>query len=92
MPASVFAQTGADTAERERQQQSGRLYERQTTTDATVQNDAAADLGHLTPGTRVSLSIGVAQLRPGMSARDLFETADRQLYRAKRGGRDRVAA
>lgn len=50
------------------------------------------DLSHLTPGTRINLSIGAAQLRPGMSAQDMFETADRHLYRAKRGGRDQVAA
>ncbi len=52
----------------------------------------SADLGHLAPGIRVSVSTGVAALLPGMSGRDLFQAADEQLYRAKRAGRDRVRA
>jgi PleD family two-component response regulator len=36
------------------------------------------------------VSAGVATLKPGMTASDLFRTADANLYRAKRGGRDRV--
>jgi len=46
----------------------------------------------LAPGLTVSVSVGVAQLRPGMSGEDLFRAADHHLYEAKRGGRDRIAA
>jgi diguanylate cyclase len=67
-------------------------------TDATVVaqriRDAvrAIDLTRVAPGLTVSVSIGVALLRPGMSGEDLFRSADHQLYAAKRHGRDRVAA
>jgi GGDEF domain-containing protein len=40
----------------------------------------------------ISVSIGAATLRPVMTAIELFHTADANLYRAKRRGRDRVAA
>lgn len=40
---------------------------------------------------RVTISIGVAQWRPGEDAGSLLARADRALYRAKRDGRDRVA-
>nr|WP_240942813.1 GGDEF domain-containing protein [Planosporangium thailandense] len=50
-----------------------------------------ADLRHLAAGLRVSVSIGAAALRTGVTAHDLFNAADANLYRAKRGGRDRVA-
>jgi diguanylate cyclase (GGDEF)-like protein len=53
---------------------------------------AATDFGHLTPGTPVSISTGVAALRAGMTAQDLFQAADANLYHAKRAGRNRVAA
>ncbi|OLB80930.1 MAG: hypothetical protein AUI14_05065 [Actinobacteria bacterium 13_2_20CM_2_71_6] len=43
-------------------------------------------------GLPVSVSIGVALLRPGMAATDLFHAADHHLYEAKRRGRDRIAA
>ena len=46
----------------------------------------------IAPGIRVTLSIGAAALAPGMTARDLFDAADRQLYRAKDRGRNQVAA
>ncbi|WP_412753749.1 diguanylate cyclase domain-containing protein [Krasilnikovia sp. M28-CT-15] len=45
-----------------------------------------------TPGTPVSISTGVAALRAGMTGADLFHAADTNLYRAKRAGRNRVAA
>ena len=45
----------------------------------------------ITPGGRVSVSAGVATLRPAMSAADPFRAADANLYRAKKSGRDRIA-
>ena len=53
---------------------------------------AATDFDSVTPGTRVSISTGVATLRRDMTAADLFIAADAHLYRAKRAGRNRVAA
>jgi diguanylate cyclase (GGDEF)-like protein len=51
---------------------------------------SGADLDRITPGTHVTVSAGVATLRPGMTASALFRTADARLYQAKRDGRDRV--
>ena len=51
---------------------------------------ATADFDPVIPGTPVTVSAGVALLRPGMTASELFRTADTNLYRAKRDGRDRV--
>ncbi|WP_433055987.1 diguanylate cyclase [Dactylosporangium sp. CS-033363] len=53
---------------------------------------AARDWNELALGLRVTLSMGVAAPTPGMTGRDLYDLADRHLYAAKRGGRDRVAA
>jgi diguanylate cyclase (GGDEF)-like protein len=53
---------------------------------------AARDWSELGLGLRVTLSIGVAALADGMDGRDLFDHADRQLYAAKRRGRDQLAA
>ena len=53
---------------------------------------ADIDMDRIAPGAPVSISIGVAGLTPGMTASDLFEAADANLYRAKRAGRNRVNA
>lgn len=39
-----------------------------------------------------TVSVGVAEWRPGVTLQRLLETADRALYAAKRAGRDRVLA
>jgi diguanylate cyclase (GGDEF)-like protein len=44
------------------------------------------------PGAEVTLSAGVAAMRPGLGRRDLLGTADRNLYAAKAAGRNRVVA
>jgi len=43
-------------------------------------------------GLRVTVSIGAAVWRTGMTGRQLFDAADRRLYAAKQNGRDRLAA
>jgi diguanylate cyclase (GGDEF)-like protein len=45
----------------------------------------------LVPGRPVSISVGVVELAHEQSADDWFAEADAALYRAKRGGRNRVA-
>jgi diguanylate cyclase (GGDEF)-like protein len=49
------------------------------------------DLG-LTVSIGVTVSIGLAEYVPGRSDRELLESADRALYLAKQGGRNRVVA
>jgi diguanylate cyclase (GGDEF)-like protein len=46
----------------------------------------------IAPGLRVTVSIGAAAHREGMTARQLFDLADRHLYAAKHRGRDQWAA
>jgi diguanylate cyclase (GGDEF)-like protein len=46
----------------------------------------------IVPGAEVTLSAGVAAMRPGLGRRDLLGTADRNLYAAKAAGRNRVVA
>jgi len=45
----------------------------------------------LVDGQAVSISVGVCELREGQSVHEWFDEADAALYRAKRGGRNRVA-
>jgi len=54
-------------------------------TGAIVNND-----GHALPG--VTISIGLATLERGQDAQAVLASADAALYRAKKGGRDQVAA
>jgi diguanylate cyclase len=49
------------------------------------------DFRHITPGERISISTGVAEMRPGMTVAELFHRADARLLHAKRHGRDQVA-
>jgi diguanylate cyclase (GGDEF)-like protein len=53
---------------------------------------SALDWAAVAPGLRVTVSIGVAGLGRGMSGAELFDAADRQMYEAKRRGRDRMVA
>ncbi|GIJ44184.1 hypothetical protein Val02_10700 [Virgisporangium aliadipatigenens] len=53
---------------------------------------AARDWDAFGPGLRVTLSIGLARYARGMDGAALYDRADRQLYTAKRAGRDRVSA
>ncbi|MFU8821585.1 MAG: GGDEF domain-containing protein [Gammaproteobacteria bacterium] len=50
----------------------------------------STEWGLLVPGARVTLSVGVATMRSGLSRRALLGIADRALYAAKSAGRNRV--
>jgi diguanylate cyclase len=50
------------------------------------------DFERVAPGLVVTISVGVADLEPGLSGMDLFHIADQRLYHAKRLGRNQVAA
>ena len=53
---------------------------------------AGHDWGAIRPGIHVSMSLGVAELGPGVNRRQLLNAADQRLYLAKERGRDRVVA
>lgn len=42
------------------------------------------------PGYRLSVSVGIAEFRPGESVEDVIQRADRALYQAKSSGRDLI--
>lgn len=50
------------------------------------------DFTGVAPGLRVTVSMGMAELVDGMDGDELYATADKQLYRAKRQGRNQVMA
>ncbi|MGM0576227.1 MAG: diguanylate cyclase [Myxococcota bacterium] len=50
----------------------------------------ALDFGELLEGRPITVSAGAAERRPGEDLDDLLRRADHALYRAKRGGRNRV--
>ncbi|MFI5937539.1 diguanylate cyclase [Actinoplanes sp. NPDC051494] len=52
----------------------------------------ARDWSTIAPGLRVTLSMGLASCRTGEAGHELYDRADANLYAAKRGGRNRLAA
>jgi diguanylate cyclase (GGDEF)-like protein/hemerythrin-like metal-binding protein len=55
-----------------------------------VNSIAALDLNGLAPGLRMTVSIGITQLKPDMDLHQLLKEADANLYKAKHTGRNRV--
>jgi len=53
---------------------------------------AGSSFDAIAPGLRVTFSAGVAECAPGDDLQAAIERADRALYRAKRGGRDRTVS
>jgi diguanylate cyclase (GGDEF)-like protein len=53
---------------------------------------AAQPWNELTPDLQVSISVGLAMIRPGEDAMDALTRADRALYLAKSSGRNRLVA
>ena len=51
---------------------------------------ARHDWTRIAPALNLTVSVGVAQYRPGETAEALIARADARLYAAKRNGRDRV--
>ena len=49
------------------------------------------EANELLPDHSVTISLGVAELRPGESAGDWMHRADEALYRAKRAGRNKIS-
>lgn len=74
----VTPQAGADTA--------ATLVDRLRDALAATSFDAAV------PGLRITFSAGVAECAPGEDLHLAIERADRALYQAKRGGRDRTVS
>ena len=52
---------------------------------------AAVDGAGMLPGARLTVSVGMASLTPGMTAEALFKAADERLYAAKWSGRNTIA-
>jgi diguanylate cyclase (GGDEF)-like protein/hemerythrin-like metal-binding protein len=61
----------------------------QTLAEKIVKEIAALDLDAVAPGLQLTVSIGIAVYRDGISSKALLKQADEQLYEAKRSGRNR---
>lgn len=55
----------------------------------SIEEESQKRLAHY-PDLKVSLSIGVAAFRPGLSPKEIVRRADSAMYRAKKAGRNRV--
>jgi diguanylate cyclase (GGDEF)-like protein len=61
-----------------------------TLAEKIVKSIAALDLSDLAPGLQMTVSIGIAQLKPDMDLHQLLKEADANLYEAKHTGRNRA--